>query len=146
MLLNVLQVNSIFFCQIEFNYTPLSFVVCCCKLNNTQDCGKHLFRQVSTPTGHYQLPIFGCTKCTSEDTLAHNLGALYFDNVMSYNLLTRHCSFSQFKFFLFQDEDDSQDSKNGLDTSTESPIKHIVSKFDSRLRSENSNHLSTVGI
>ena len=93
---------QIFFCQIEFNYTPLSFVVCCCKLNNTQDCGKHLFRQVSTPTGHYQLPIFGCTKCTSEDTLAHNLGALYFDNVMSYNSLTTHCLFSQFKFFCFR--------------------------------------------
>ena len=26
--------------------------------------------------------------CTCEDTLAHNLGALYFDYVMSYNLLT----------------------------------------------------------
>ena len=25
--------------------------------------------------------------CTREDTLAHNLGALYFDDVMSYNLL-----------------------------------------------------------
>ena len=26
--------------------------------------------------------------CTSEATLAHNLGALYFDDVMSYNSLT----------------------------------------------------------
>ena len=26
--------------------------------------------------------------CNREDTLAHNLGALYFDDVMSYNLLT----------------------------------------------------------
>ena len=26
--------------------------------------------------------------CTREDTLAHNLGTLYFDDVMSYNLLT----------------------------------------------------------
>ena len=29
--------------------------------------------------------------CTREDTLAHNLGALYFDDVMSYNLLTIPC-------------------------------------------------------
>ena len=28
--------------------------------------------------------------CTCEDTLAHNLGALYIDDVMSYNLLTTH--------------------------------------------------------
>ena len=29
--------------------------------------------------------------CTYEDTLAHNLGALYIDDVMSYNLLTTIC-------------------------------------------------------
>ena len=28
--------------------------------------------------------------CTCEDILAHNLGALYFDDVMSYNWLTIH--------------------------------------------------------
>ena len=28
--------------------------------------------------------------CTREDTLAHDLGALYFDDVMSYNSLTTH--------------------------------------------------------
>ena len=39
------------------------FVVCCCKLDNTRDCDEHLFRQVSTCTGCYQLPIFHCTKC-----------------------------------------------------------------------------------
>ena len=33
-------------------------VVCCCKLNNTWDCDAQLFLQVSTHTGHYQLPIF----------------------------------------------------------------------------------------
>ena len=36
-------------------------VVCCCKLNNTRVCDEHLFRQVSTCTGHNQLPIFHCT-------------------------------------------------------------------------------------
>ena len=33
-------------------------VVCCCKLNKTQFCDDHLFRQVSTQTGHYQLPNY----------------------------------------------------------------------------------------
>ena len=37
----------------------------------------HLFGQVSKHTGRYQLP------CTLEDTLAHILGAPYFDDVMS---------------------------------------------------------------
>ena len=37
-------------------------VLCCCKLNNTRDCDEHLLGQVSTSTGRYQLPIFGCTK------------------------------------------------------------------------------------
>ena len=32
-----------------------SIVVCCCKLNNTQDCDEHLFGQVSTCTGRYVL-------------------------------------------------------------------------------------------
>ena len=36
-------------------------VICCCKLKNTRDCDKHLLGQVSTCTGHYQLPIFRCT-------------------------------------------------------------------------------------
>ena len=31
--------------------------------------------------------------CTSEATLAHNLGALHFDDVMSYNSLTTVCMF-----------------------------------------------------
>ena len=35
-------------------------VVCCCKLNNTWDCDEHLFGQVSTCTGGYQLLIFCC--------------------------------------------------------------------------------------
>ena len=38
-----------------------SVVVCCCKLNNTRDCDEHLFGQVSTHTGRYQLPIFRCS-------------------------------------------------------------------------------------
>ena len=33
-------------------------VVCCCKLNNTWICDEHLFGQVSTCKGRYQLPIF----------------------------------------------------------------------------------------
>ena len=33
---------------------------------------------------------FVAQMCTREDTLAHNLGALYFDDVMSYNSLTTH--------------------------------------------------------
>ena len=53
------------------------FVLSCCKLNNTRDCDEHLFGQASTRTGHYQLPIFGCTKCTREDALAHNLGTVF---------------------------------------------------------------------
>ena len=36
-------------------------VVCCCKLNNTQDCDEHLFGQVKTHTGRYQPPLFCCT-------------------------------------------------------------------------------------
>ena len=36
-------------------------VVCCYKLNSTWDCDEHLFREVSTHTGRYQLPIFRCT-------------------------------------------------------------------------------------
>ena len=37
------------------------FVVCCCKLSNTRVSDEHLFRQVSTPTGRNQLPIFCST-------------------------------------------------------------------------------------
>ena len=33
-------------------------VVSCWKLNNTRDCDEHLFGQVSTCTGRYQLTIF----------------------------------------------------------------------------------------
>ena len=33
-------------------------------------------------------PYFIAQMCTHEDTLAHNLGALYIDDVMSYNSLT----------------------------------------------------------
>ena len=41
---------------------PLSpFVVYCCKSNNTWDYDEHLFRQASTCTGSYQLPVFCCT-------------------------------------------------------------------------------------
>ena len=36
-------------------------VVRCCKLHNTQVSDEPLFGQVSTCTGHYQLPIFRCT-------------------------------------------------------------------------------------
>ena len=34
---------------------------CCCKLNNTLVYDEHLFGQVSTRTGRYQLLIFRCT-------------------------------------------------------------------------------------
>ena len=45
--------------------------------------------------------VFNCQysiaqMCTREDTLAHYLGAPYFDDVMSYNLLTT--CFTQLKF------------------------------------------------
>ena len=61
-------------------------VVCCCKLNNTRDCDDHLFGQVSTSTG-----CINCRQmCTIEDTLTQNLGSTYFDDAMSYNLLTTH--------------------------------------------------------
>ena len=33
-------------------------------------------------------PLHICDLCTSEATLAHNLGKLHFDDVMSYNSLT----------------------------------------------------------
>ena len=61
----------------------LTPVVCCRKLNNKRDCDAHLFGQVSTCTGRYQLHCryFAAQMCT-EDTLAHNL------DVMSYNSLT----------------------------------------------------------
>ena len=36
-------------------------VLCCCKLNYTRDCDEHLFEQVKTCTGYYQLPIFCST-------------------------------------------------------------------------------------
>ena len=49
---------------------------------------RYLFGQVSTLTGHYQLPIFGCTECTHEDAPAHNLGMMCINDVMSYNSLT----------------------------------------------------------
>ena len=35
--------------------------VCCCKLNYRRDCDEHLFGQVSTRTGRYQLLVFRCT-------------------------------------------------------------------------------------
>ena len=44
--------DSIYGLYLSHQYT----VVCCCKLNNTQFCDKHLFRQVSKNTGCYQLP------------------------------------------------------------------------------------------
>ena len=37
------------------------YVVCFCELNKTQYCDEHLFGQVSTCIGCYQLPIFCCT-------------------------------------------------------------------------------------
>ena len=41
---------------------PLStFVICCYKLNNTQVCDEHLFRQVSRSKSRNQLPISCCT-------------------------------------------------------------------------------------
>ena len=42
--------------------SPNPSVLCCCKLINTKDCDEHLFRQVSTRTGGYKLPLLGCTK------------------------------------------------------------------------------------
>ena len=75
------------FCIFQ-RYTIYIYVVCCCKLNKTRDCDEHLLGQVSTGTGRYQLPIFHAHLCTSEATLTHNLGELYFDDIMSYNSRT----------------------------------------------------------
>ena len=47
------------FYRLEINI--MLYVAVSCKLNNTQVCNEHLFRQVSTRTGRYQLPIFRCT-------------------------------------------------------------------------------------
>ena len=50
-----------------------------------------LFRQVSTCTGRYQLPIFRCTNVhpvTREDTHARLFTPAVFDDVMSQNELT----------------------------------------------------------
>ena len=85
----------------ELNIIFNAIVVCCCKLNNTRDINEHLFGQVSTCTGRYQLPIFCCSIVHNCDTLAHNLGVLYFDDFMSYNLLTTPSSFSTLQQFLF---------------------------------------------
>ena len=65
-----------------------SSVVFCCDINNTRDCNEHLFGKNIAGTGCYQLLIFGCTESTHEDAPAHNLGALYFDDLVSYNSLT----------------------------------------------------------
>ena len=45
----------------RFQSFPEVSVICCCKLNKTRDCDEHLFGQVNTCTGRYQLPIFRCT-------------------------------------------------------------------------------------
>ena len=80
--------NSHSQCHKSVQVFQCTTVVCCCKLNNTWNCDEHLFRQVSTSTGRYQLLIFGCTECTHEDAPAHNFGPLYIDDIMSYNSLT----------------------------------------------------------
>ena len=59
-------------------------VVCCCKQNNTLVCDDHLFGQVSTCTGRYQLHA---QMCTREDTLTHYLDAPFIDDVMRHNTL-----------------------------------------------------------
>ena len=59
----------------------ITCVICCCKLNNTQDWDEHLFRKVST---RYCVAHM----CTCEDGLAYISGAPSMDDVMSYNLLT----------------------------------------------------------
>ena len=41
----------------RFDFAQI-IVECCCELNNTRDCDEHVFGQVSTLIGHYQLPIF----------------------------------------------------------------------------------------
>ena len=61
---------------------------CCCKPNNTRDCEEHLFGQVNTWTGCYQLPYSVVQFCTCKDTLAHISGALSIDDFMSYDSLT----------------------------------------------------------
>ena len=37
-------------------------------------------------------PYFVAPVCTREERLAHNLGAQYIEDIMSYNLLTTECS------------------------------------------------------
>ena len=72
-------------------------VVCCWKLNNSQGCDEHLLHETvmsiySDKLAHVQAlincPYSIAQLCTHEDTLVHNLGALYFDEVMSYYSLT----------------------------------------------------------
>ena len=41
----------------NYNYYLITCVICCCKLNKTRDWDEHLFKQVCTHTGHYQLSI-----------------------------------------------------------------------------------------
>ena len=53
--------NSIqLFISRTFKYRKLVFVGCS-KLNNTRDCDKHLFGQVSTCASRYQLSILRCS-------------------------------------------------------------------------------------
>ena len=56
--------------------TAQGCVVCCCKLNNTGDCDEHLFGQVRTRTGCYQLPIFRCTNVHPPAVVAERSKAL----------------------------------------------------------------------
>ena len=53
-----------------FQYT-FFIVVCCCKLNNTQVCDEHLFRQVSTCTGL-------CSIARRFPSLCYRMSANYF--------------------------------------------------------------------
>ena len=59
---------------------------------NVQNNGETLNVHYSNKLSHVQVvincPYSVAHLCTREDTLAHNLGALYFDDVMSYNSLT----------------------------------------------------------
>ena len=65
----------------------MSIIVCG---NSDPTAAHHLL--YSDKLAHIQV-VINCRysvaqKCTSEDTLTHNLGSLYFDDVMSYNSLT----------------------------------------------------------
>ena len=57
-------------------------------VNNKWDCDEHLFGQVSTPTGPYQLPMFGCTNVRLRRDSSRPFRRAILDEIMRQSELT----------------------------------------------------------